>query len=167
MMKSQGRFILLYIIIGVNLLVGCGRKAAPQYVIGVSQCSEDIWRDKFNKELQMAEYLNDSIQVKLASSNDDSKLQTRQINQMIDEKVDLLVIAPNQLNTISPAINRAYDKGIPVIIYDRKANSNKYTAFIGCDNYAIGKSMGEFIAQKLQGKGRVVEIRGLEDPSSG
>ena len=42
MMKSQGRFILLYIIIGVNLLVGCGRKAAPQYVIGVSQCSEDI-----------------------------------------------------------------------------------------------------------------------------
>ena len=165
MMKSQGRFILLYIIIGVNLLVGCGRKAAPQYVIGVSQCSEDIWRDKFNKELQMAEYLNDSIQVKLASSNDDSKLQTRQINQMIDEKVDLLVIAPNQLNTISPAINRAYDKGIPVIIYDRKANSNKYTAFIGCDNYAIGKSMGEFIAQKLQGKGRVVEIRGLEGSS--
>ena len=166
MMKSQGRFILLYIIIGVNLLVGCGRKAAPQYVIGVSQCSKDFWRDKFNKELQMAEYLNDSIQVKLASSNDDSKLQTRQINQMIDEKVDLLVIAPNQLNTISPAINRAYDKGIPVIIYDRKANSNKYTAFIGCDNYAIGKSMGEFIAQKLQGKGRVVEIRGLEGASS-
>lgn len=165
MMKSQGRFILLYIIIGVNLLVGCGRKAAPQYVIGVSQCSKDFWRDKFNKELQMAEYLNDSIQVKLASSNDDSKLQTRQINQMIDEKVDLLVIAPNQLNTISPAINRAYDKGIPVIIYDRKANSNKYTAFIGCDNYAIGKSMGEFIAQKLQGKGRVVEIRGLEGSS--
>lgn len=95
MMKSQGRFILLYIIIGVNLLAGCGRKAAPQYVIGVSQCSKDFWRDKFNKELQMAEYLNDSIQVKLASSNDDSKLQTRQINQMIDEKVDLLVIAPN------------------------------------------------------------------------
>ena len=165
MKKSRGRFVLLYIIIGVNLLVGCGRKTAPRYVIGVSQCSEDIWRDKFNKELQMAEYLNDSIQVKLASSNDDSKLQTRQINQMIDEKVDLLVIAPNQLNTISPAINRAYDKGIPVIIYDRKANSNKYTAFIGCDNYAIGKSMGEFIAQKLQGKGRVVEIRGLEGSS--
>ena len=92
-------------------------------------------------------------------------LQTRQINQMIDEKVDLLVIAPNQLNSISPAINRAYDKGIPVIIYDRKATSNKYTAFIGCDNYAIGKSMGEFIAQKLKGKGRVVEIRGLEGSS--
>ena len=85
MKKSRGRFVLLYIIIGVNLLVGCGRKTAPRYVIGVSQCSEDIWRDKFNKELQMAEYLNDSIQVKLASSNDDSKLQTRQINQ-IDRK---------------------------------------------------------------------------------
>ena len=50
MMKSQGRFILLYIIIGVNLLAGCGRKAAPQYVIGVSQCSKDFWRDKFNTQ---------------------------------------------------------------------------------------------------------------------
>ena len=149
----------------ILLLSGCAKNASRKFVIGVSQCSEDIWRDKFNKELLMAEYLNDSIHVKLASSNDDSKLQTRQINQMIDEGVDLLVIAPNQLNTISSAIDRAYDKGIPVIIYDRKANSDKYTAFIGCDNYAIGKSMGDFIAQQLHGNGRIVEIRGLDGSS--
>ncbi len=164
-MNALRKSYLIYIIIGITLLVGCRRTMTPRYVIGVSQCSEDIWRDKFNKELKMAEYLNDSIRVKLASSNDDSKLQIRQINQFIDEGVDLLVIAPNQLNTISPAIDRAYDKGIPVIIYDRKSNSNKYTAFIGCDNYAIGKSMGIFIAQQLHGKGKVVEIRGLEGSS--
>ena len=150
MMKSQGRFILLYIIIGVNLLVGCGRKAAPQYVIGVSQCSKDFWRDKFNKELQMAEYLNDSIQVKLASSNDDSKLQTRQINQMIDEKVDLLVIAPNQLNTISPAINRAYDKGIPVIIYDR-TSLGASSWFHGSHEEISGYAGGGFGGWRLEG----------------
>ena len=164
-MNALRKSYLIYIIIGITLLVGCRGTMTPRYVIGVSQCSEDIWRDKFNKELKMAEYLNDSIRVKLASSNDDSKLQIRQINQFIDEGVDLLVIAPNQLNTISLAIDRAYDKGIPVIIYDRKSNSNKYTAFIGCDNYAIGKSMGIFIAQQLHGKGKVVEIRGLEGSS--
>ena len=163
MKKVRNIYILLCLTL--FLLSGCAKDATRKFVIGVSQCSEDIWRDKFNKELQMAEYLNDSIRIQLASSNDDSRLQTRQINQMIDEGVDLLVIAPNQLNMISSAIDRAYDKGIPVIIYDRKANSDKYTAFIGCDNYAIGKSMGAFIAQQLHGKGRIVEIRGLEGSS--
>ena len=146
------------------LLVGCTQQP-KKYVIGVSQCSEDIWRNKLNDELKMGEYLNDSLIVKLASSNDDNVLQNKQVNQFVDEGVDLLIISPNQLSAISKAVERAYDKGIPVILYDRKTNSDKYTAFIGCDNYAIGNSMGKFIAQQLNGKGRIVEIRGLEGSS--
>lgn len=148
----------------IVLLSGCAQQP-KKFVIGVSQCSEDIWRDKLNDELKMGEYLNDSLIVKLASSNDDNMLQNKQVNQFIDEGVDLLVISPNQLSAISKAVERAYDKGIPVILYDRKTNSDKYTAFIGCDNYTIGKSMGTFIAQQLQGEGRIVEISGLEGSS--
>lgn len=148
----------------IVLLTGCAQQPR-KYVIGVSQCSEDIWRDKLNDELKMGEYLNDSLIVKLASSNDDNVLQNKQINQFVDEGVDLLIVSPNQLSAISKAVERAYDKGIPVILYDRKTNSDKYTAFIGCDNYTIGKSMGTFIAQQLQGKGRIVEISGLEGSS--
>ena len=148
----------------IVLLTGCAQQPR-KYVIGVSQCSEDIWRDKLNDELKMGEYLNDSLIVKLASSNDNNVLQNKQVNQFIDEGVDLLIVSPNQLSAISKAVERAYDKGIPVILYDRKTNSDKYTAFIGCDNYAIGMSMGTFIAQQLQGKGRIVEISGLEGSS--
>ena len=148
----------------IVLLTGCAQQPR-KFVIGVSQCSEDIWRDKLNNELKMGEYLNDSLIVKLASSNDNNVLQNKQVNLFIDEGVDLLIISPNQLSAISKAVERAYDKGIPVILYDRKTNSDKYTAFIGCDNYTIGKSMGTFIAQQLQGKGRIVEISGLEGSS--
>ena len=155
--------LIIYVAIFV-LLTGCAQQPR-KYVIGVSQCSEDTWRDKLNDELKMGEYLNDSLIVKLASSNDDNVLQNKQVNQFIDEGVDLLIVSPNQLSAISKAVERAYDKGIPVILYDRKTNSDKYTAFIGCDNYTIGKSMGTFIAQQLQGKGRIVEIRGLEGSS--
>ena len=155
--------LIIYVAI-IVLLTGCAQQPR-KYVIGVSQCSEDIWRDKLNDELKMGEYLNDSLIVKLASSNDDNVLQNKQVNQFIDEGVDLLIISPNQLSAISKAVERAYDKGIPVILYDRKTNSDKYTAFIGCDNYTIGKSMGTFIAQQLQGKGRIVEISGLEGSS--
>ena len=146
------------------LLAACNGEP-KKYVIGVSQCSEDIWRDKLNEELKTGEYLNDSIEVRLASSNDDNKKQVKQINQFIDEGVDLLIVSPNQLNTISKALQRAHDKNIPVILYDRKSSSSLYTAFIGCDNYKIGHAMGEFIAQRLKGKGRVIEIRGLEGSS--
>ena len=155
--------LIIYVAI-IVLMTGCAQQPR-KFVIGVSQCSEDVWRDKLNDELKMGEYLNDSLIVKLASSNDDNVLQNKQVNQFIDEGVDLLIVSPNQLSAISKSVERAYDKGIPVILYDRKTNSDKYTAFIGCDNYTIGKSMGTFIAQQLHGKGRIVEISGLEGSS--
>lgn len=163
-MKKLHFIYTLFIYVLVVMFAACTEKP-KKFVIGVSQCSEDIWRDKLNDELKMGEYLNDSIIVKLASSNDDNVLQNKQVNQFVDEGVDLIIVSPNQLSAISKAVERAYDKGIPVILYDRKTNSDKYTAFIGCDNYMIGKSMGSFIAHQLKGKGRIVEISGLEGSS--
>ena len=159
------RYLHLIIYMAFLVLLASCTRQPMKYVIGVSQCSEDIWRDKLNDELKMGEYLNDSLIVKLASSNDDNVLQNKQVNLFVDEGVDLLIISPNQLSAISKAVERAFDKGIPVILYDRKTNSDKYTAFIGCDNYTIGNSMGKFIAQQLNGKGRVVEICGLDGSS--
>ena len=163
-MKKLHFIYTLFIYVLVVMFAACTEKP-KKFVIGVSQCSEDIWRDKLNDELKMGEYLNDSIIVKLASSNDDNVLQNKQVNQFVEEGVDLIIVSPNQLSAISKAVERAYDKGIPVILYDRKTNSDKYTAFIGCDNYMIGKSMGTFIAHQLKGKGRIVEICGLEGSS--
>ena len=135
------------------------------YVIGVSQCSEDSWRKKLNGELRDATYLHDNVTLRVVSANDDDKLQTRQINAFTDEGVDLLIVSPNQINTVTPAIDRAYDSGIPVILLDRKTGAGKYTAFIGADNEKIGRTIGEYIATRLGGKGTVVEIRGLEGSS--
>lgn len=155
----------LYLIILCSLLLcSCGNKP-KKYIIGVSQCSMDAWREKLNSELKTAEYLNDSVEVRLASADDDNDSQLSQINYFIDQGVSLLIVSPNQVNTISPALERAQQKGIPVVLVDRKTQSKKYTAFIGCDNYLLGKLAGDYIAQRLNGKGRIVEIRGLEDSS--
>lgn len=155
----------LYLIILCSLLLcSCGNKP-KKYIIGVSQCSMDTWREKLNSELKTAEYLNDSVEVRLASADDDNDSQLSQINYFIDQGVSLLIVSPNQVNAISPALERAQQKGIPVILVDRKTQSKKYTAFIGCDNYLLGKLVGDYIAQRLNGKGRIVEIRGLDDSS--
>lgn len=163
--KWNFRIGSLYLIILCSLLLcSCGNKP-KKYIIGVSQCSMDAWREKLNSELQTAEYLNDSIEVRLTSADDDNDSQLSQINYFIDQGVSLLIVSPNQVNTISPALERAQQKGIPVILVDRKTQSKKYTAFIGCDNYLLGELVGDYIAQRLNGKGRIVEIRGLEDSS--
>lgn len=135
------------------------------YVIGVSQCSEDSWRMKLNDELRDATYLHDNVELHVFSADDNDKHQIRQINAFMKEDVDLLIVSPNQMNTVTPAIDRAYDSGIPVVLFDRKTDSGKYTAFVGADNEKIGRTIGEYIATRLGGKGTVVEIRGLEGSS--
>lgn len=163
--KWNFRIGSLYLIILCSLLLCSCANKPKKYIIGVSQCSMDTWREKLNSELRTAEYLNDSVEVRLASADDDNDSQLSQINYFIDQGVSLLIVSPNQVNAISPALERAQQKGIPVILVDRKTQSKKYTAFIGCDNYLLGKLVGDYIAQRLNGKGRIVEIRGLDDSS--
>ena len=146
------------------LFLSCGGSAKKQYVIGVSQCSEDVWREKLNEELRIAALYYNNVDLRIKSAYDDVKLQTEQINSFVDEGVDLLIVAPGQV-TISPAIDRAYEKGIPVIIFDRRTRSDKYTAYIGADNKEIGSSMAEYLAGALTSGGRILELSGLYSSS--
>ena len=155
----------LYILFFTLLFSACSDNNTKKYVIGVSQCSEDIWRDKLNNELVMSTYQHDNVTLKFASANDNDRLQKQQIEQFIKEGVNLLIVSPNQIHTISSVIDKAYDAGIPVILFDRKTDSKKYTAFIGADNYEAGYEIGNFIGQQLDGKGNIAEICGLQASS--
>ena len=158
------RQIFFYLFILATMLASCSGDKV-KYRIGISQCSDDIWRDKQNAELRMGAYFHDNVELKFAAAYDSDERQVQQIDSLVNEGIDLLVVAPNQVQTISPAIDRAYDKGIPVIVFERKTSSRKYTAFISADNYEMGRVMGTYIASQLHGKGRVMEIMGLEGSS--
>ena len=155
----------LYVVFLTLVFSACSDNNVKKYVIGVSQCSEDIWRDKLNNELVMSTYQHDNVTLKFASANDNDRLQKQQIEQFIKEGVNLLIVSPNQIHTISSVIDKAYDAGIPVILFDRKTDSRKYTAFIGADNYEDGHEIGDFIGQQLEGKGNIAEICGLQASS--
>lgn len=164
MLKSIQHFAYIAVLMAALALLASCTGGKKRYVIGVSQCSEDVWREKLNQELRVAALYYNNIDLDIASANDDVRLQTDQINRFVDKGVDLLIVAPGQVS-ISPAIDRAYEKGIPVIIFDRRTRSNKYTAYIGADNREIGASMGEYLAGALPKGGRVVELCGLSSSS--
>jgi ABC-type sugar transport system substrate-binding protein/DNA-binding response OmpR family regulator len=109
--------------------------------------------------------LHDGVELRFTTARDDSKRQIQQIDSLVESGIQLLIVAPNQLASVTPAIDRAYDKGIPVIVFERKTDSPKYTAFVSADNYEMGQIMGEYIDMRLNGKGRVMEILGLKGSS--
>lgn len=163
MKHSVRRLCQCLLLFLLPLLLSCGSEK-KRYVVGVSQCSEDVWREKLNEELRIAALYYNDVDLRISSANDDVQLQTEQINKFVDEGVDLLIVAPGQVS-ISPAIDRAYEKGIPVIIFDRRTRSDKYTAYIGADNKEIGSSMGEYLAGTLTNGGRILELSGLSTSS--
>lgn len=155
----------LILLLFLAALISCsgGKK---HYVVAVSSCSNDMWREKLNEELTVSAYLYGNVELKIQSANDDDKRQIEQINHFIDMGVSLLIVSPNQLKTISPAINRAYEKHIPVVLFDRKTDTDKYTAYIGADNFKVGRDMGEHVAKLMQGRGNLVVIKGLQGSSA-
>lgn len=163
MKHSVRRLCQCLLLFLLPLLLSCGSEK-KRYVVGVSQCSEDVWREKLNEELRIAALYYNDVDLRISSANDDVQMQTEQINKFVDEGVDLLIVAPGQVS-ISPAIDRAYEKGIPVIIFDRRTRSDKYTAYIGADNKEIGSSMGEYLAGALTDGGRILELSGLSTSS--
>ncbi len=148
----------------LGLLASCSQDV-KKYRIGVSQCSDDIWRDKQNSELKIGAYFHDNVDLCFAAAYDSDERQIQQIDSLVGTGIDLLIVAPNQVSTISPAIDRAYDKGIPVIVFERKTNTKKYTAYMGADNYEMGHLMGEYVANRLNERGRIIEVMGLKGSS--
>lgn len=164
MIKAKTLCNLLLLSWCVLLMAACSGEK-PHYIIGVSQCSEDIWRSWQNAEMEMESNFHDGVELRFATALDDSERQIQQIDSLVESGIQLLIVAPNQRSSVKSAIDRAYDKGIPVIVFERKTDSQKYTAFVSADNYEMGRLMGEYVVSRLDGKGNVLEIAGLKGSS--
>ena len=161
-MKSR----ILFLILSMTLLWSC-TQPEDKFLIGISQCSQDEWRNKQNEEMLRQAAVERNMELEIRSVKDDSKKQIEDIRYFLDKKVDLLIVSPNETDAITPIVSEAYDAGIPVIVIDRKMNSNKYTAFIGADNVQIGEELGEYIAALCKNHPeKVFNLTGLPSSSS-
>lgn len=159
MKRSFG--LVLGALCALSLLFNACSGEKARYVIGVSQCSDDAWRTQMNKEIRREALFYPGVEVDIRSAGDDNARQIADIERFIREGVDLIVVAPNEAEAIAPVVEKAYAKGIPVVLVDRRINSDHYTAYVGADNYEMGRQIGHYIAARLHGKGKIVELTGL------
>jgi signal transduction histidine kinase/DNA-binding response OmpR family regulator len=150
------------------LLISCNNNVKEKkFTIGFSQCtSHDVWRQSMQKEMERELYFHPEINFILKEAGLNSEKQISQVQELIDQKIDLLIVSPNEAKPITPIVDKAYKEGIPVIVVDRKTLSDNYTAYIGADNYKVGLDAGAFANSILRGKGNVIELGGLQVGSS-
>lgn len=157
------RQIFLAIVAIAAVLTSCSDNERV-YKIGVSQCSQGRWREKVNSEMLAAQHLYESnVKVNIIDSYDDTELQIKQIDSLANSGIDLLVVAPNEAGPIAEAVSRARQKGIPVVFFDRKANVEDYTAFIGGNNVEAGKTVADYalsLPRETDERIKVLEVTG-------
>jgi ribose transport system substrate-binding protein len=163
---------------GLLLVTGCGRKQTgeatqPQgkrkWVIGMSQCNlGEPWRVQMNKDIEEAAKQHaDEIEVIFKDAQNKTEVQQAQVREFIQMGVDLIIISPKEARPLTNPVAEAYQKGIPVIVLDRKVEGDQYTCFIGADNVKIGREAGKYLVKLLGGKGKVVELKGLMTSTPG
>lgn len=159
---SRRKLSFLIFVLAVPLLSAC-QKNSEVFRVGISQPSRDAWREKANEELyREASFYND-VDVEIRSVADDSQAQIKDIEYFISEGVDLLVVSPNESSALTPVVEKAYERGIPVILYDRKIDSEAYDAYVGSDNRQIGVQMGEYLCDMFRSpstRHNIVILRG-------
>lgn len=178
MKTQQSMFVVLSI--ALMILFGCGKKegadvgeetqekASHKWTIGMSQCNlGEPWRVQMNQDIKNEADKHPEIRVIYKDAQNDSLKQRAQIEEFISAGVDLIVVSPKEAAPLTQPVAAAYEKGIPVIVLDRRVLGDKYTCFIGADNTIIGKAAGKWIVEKLGGKGKVVELKGLMTSTPG
>lgn len=142
--------------------------SASQWTVGMSQCNlGEPWRVQMNLDVKNEAEKHPELKVIFKDAQNDSLKQRSQIEEFINAGVDLIIVSPKEAAPLTPPVAAAYESGIPVIVLDRRVLGEKYTCFIGADNKKIGRAAGEWIVDRLGGKGRVVELKGLMTSTPG
>ena len=140
-------------------LFGCNQSKV--YRIGVSQCSQDDWRMKMNDEINREIMFHKEAVVEIRSADDSSEKQISDINYFVKNGFDIIIVSPNEAETLTPIIEDVYKRGIPVVIFDRNINSDSYTARIGVDDKGLGQSAAHYAQHLLGNRAKAIEIFGL------
>ncbi len=147
---------------------GRGGTAEDPWVVGMSQSNlGEPWRVQMDADVRAAAAAQGNLRVIFKDAQNDSLAQRAQIEEFVEQRVDLIVISPNEAAPLTRPVAAAVRSGIPVIVLDREVQGDEYTAFIGADNVLIGRAAGRWLRERLGGQGRIVELKGLMTSTPG
>lgn len=123
------------------------------------------WRSAMNYSMEIQASLHSEVELTILKANDILENQIKDIQTFIDKNVDVIIVSPIDPEALVRIVEKAYDKGIPIILLDRKINSTKYTTYIGADNIEVGRQAAQYIISSAKKEINVLEIKGDDNSS--
>ena len=144
-------------------------KKAPPYTIGFSNASiSNAWRVAFQHGVLWAagQHRNEIKHFIVTDANDDPTKQINDIQDLINQGVDLLLIASATEDALDAVVGRATKAGIPVVMVDRKVKTDSnYITFVTSSDAVVGRVEAQWLAERLGGKGNIVMLPGIAGAS--
>jgi ribose transport system substrate-binding protein len=171
-MRNVAPFWTFFRLFALLLLSGCGQPSEPpvakqpakQFAVGVSLCKTDgPWRAQMKSDIETAAAKEAALKLSVMDAQNDPARQQAQLEEFLNSHVNLVIVSPGDSQAITETVTRLIDGGIPVIVLDRPVIGDKYTCFIAADPTQIGTAAGNWLAGRLRGKGKLVEIKGPVD----
>ncbi len=158
--------IVLLMLFALVTQAGTTKATSGQGADYVVAFAQDTLKNDFRRA-QLFEVKNElepyqGIQFLYSDAQGKTSLLIHQIKQFIRQRVDVLIVGTNDARVVVPVIEEAHEKGIKVLILDRGVETTRYTSFLNSDNVLIGRMGGEYIAERLGGKGRVLLMEGIQ-----
>jgi signal transduction histidine kinase/AraC-like DNA-binding protein len=145
------------------LFSACSQNQERKFRIGFAQCTgTENWKRATREGMQRELSLHPGTELIYRSAMDNSDLQVRQIKELLNQNIDILLVSPNEAKPLTSVVEEAYNRGIPVVVIDRKTNSDLYSAFIGINNYELGKQAGDYVAHVVHDSANIIEVMGLQ-----
>jgi signal transduction histidine kinase/DNA-binding response OmpR family regulator len=168
MYSFKKRSTYLFLVYLVLLLAACTPKQAEKkFRIGFSQCTMvNKFRQTMLKEMERELSFHPQINFIFKDANGSTARQIEQIQELIDQKSDIIIISPNEAAPISPIVDKAFAAGIKIIIVDRRTTSANYTAYVGASNYEVGKNAAIFTNAAFKGTVKILEVSDIPGSSA-
>ncbi|MFF6785011.1 substrate-binding domain-containing protein [Streptomyces sp. NPDC012510] len=156
--------------------IGDGAEASPtkgdDITVGVLFPDKDTKRyeqfDYPHIKKKIAELTDNKGVTKYANADKDQETQNSQLEQMVEDKVDIVILDAVDAKAVAPAVQTAHDAGIPVIAYDRLAEG-PIDGYVSFDNELVGQVQGRSLVEDLgdSAANRIVMMNGsTTDPNA-
>jgi ribose transport system substrate-binding protein len=179
MTHALSRFLAAVFAIG--MLAGCGRRAGetrpaerPTIALVLKTLNNPYFIDMQRGAAEASKSWGADLLVQAAEREIDVEREMQIVENLIQRRVDVLIIAPSGSREIVPVVVKANRAGIPVVIVDTRIDAaelrnagGRIATFIGSDNYEGGRVAGQFLVERMGGRARIAVLEGIPGHETG
>ena len=145
------------------------RKEGPYRIALAAQGTSNSWSALFDEHANWyAEQLGSSVigELLYADAQASADKQVPQVEDLLAQEPDALILVPMGAAALTAPVERAMAQGVPVILCASSVETDNFVTEVGTNLYASGAGLAEYLAKRLNGKGKVLMMTGIPGVST-